>query len=230
MNRVIFQSRAHAICRKWKKAGGFRNAEVVALLKSSTGEGVHKSNITMWMGESKQSARLIPEDHAYALYMERYWSQMYGNQRQVSDHNLAEEMKELVRDLRDKEQGKGRLLRFPFWGYQYSRLATRSVVKAYEQNKDISKDDLLAILKQSEAASIEAEQQSFTALREILTKAQESSGDPEFPEDLVFTKKRKAFLYYLFSLWVLEDRTAFEEWEHVMDPGIIRELLISQLK
>ena len=229
MGPIFYASQAHTLCRRWKEDSGFSLSGVAELIESASGEEIHPSNVSKWMGKSKNHARLIPEKHAYALYMHSEWSPPLGSTKKV-DPKDPWGIERLRQELGELENNKGRLLTFPFFQYVRSCVALRPVIAAKQRDKKIKKERLLEILKQSEAQNKTRQEITHLAIRELVENAEQDHvlvDGSSLPLNL--TKPRKGFLQTVFDLWVFEDSAWSHELTGRRKPENLRKLLIHLL-
>ena len=217
-NQAIFETHAHALCRKWKKVHGFSNSQVVELIKKTSGNESNPSLVSCYMGNATGQARFLPVDIAYAFYLHPDF--MY--------QNLQEELDELAEDPVAFIEKRPE---FPFHEYVYSKSAAGVAIRELGPLSSPLSEEQIEQLHKREKELIISYKKSAHCLIEIVEKVEGPHVLGLKP--LRFTGLRKQFLYHLFKLWQQEGIDESErEWSpfSYAEPEMTRKLLIKILE
>jgi hypothetical protein len=232
---LIFASKAHEICRKWKRDSGYTNAQIAEVISKFSKKKIHQSSVSRWMGDSKARARLIPDKHAYSLYWDYFWSEKQTRGQEIDKYFAGQG--DLQYDVSDYYGNTGIFTRFPYYEFSYDRHAINAVLWALDGNEYFSEPELLKKLQDYELDSVRRKGEKYQELLEIVesVRSENQFGDNP-PPSLLLTDDRKRFLTMLFHYWLrLDDRDyPFELWEFssplFRDPKDVKTILIKLLE
>jgi hypothetical protein len=178
-SQYAYDTLAHKICRDWKSKSGLKHFQIQELISSNYEGTVDLGLLSKYLGGSRETARLMPESWAFALYL--------GTRRR----NRGE---------RDQEQATPI---FPFFEYVAIREFSVRLLKMDDSSCSENDEDFFRLLEDLESIAYENFQKYPRSLEELRDKSIDKYQLP--PTRFVLNDKRRQIIKLLFESWLLKD-------------------------